>query len=96
MIDESSETAASVAKEMLVALCDPTAPSVLGKIGLAQAVFALHSAVQLAEIDPSDLHQEGRNICATFPHIARRFDARFENAVGRAEVLTRIPGGPKF
>lgn len=77
----SNDTPVAIARETLIALCDPDAPKVLSKIGLGQAIYALHSALQLADSDPDGLRDEARNICTTFKHIANKFGDRFEQSV---------------
>jgi hypothetical protein len=70
-----------LARQMLVSLASPHAPRVLSKIGLGQAIYALQTAIENFTADPEGLYNEGRNICATFPHIAHRYQRNFDLAV---------------
>jgi hypothetical protein len=70
-----------LARQMLVSLASPGAPSVLSKIGLGQAIYALQTAIDNLSTDPESLYEEGSNICSTFPHIAHRYRQKFTKAV---------------
>jgi hypothetical protein len=80
-IDEANPPLDALAKQMLVTLCSAGGPHVLSKIGLAQAIYALKTAIDHVSTDPEGLYDEGRNICTTFPHIAHRYRHKFDQAV---------------
>jgi hypothetical protein len=79
--DDAIPPLSVLARQMLVSLASPGAPSVLSKIGLGQAIYALQTAIENLSTDPESLYQEGSNICSTFPHIAHRYRYKFAKAV---------------
>lgn len=75
----------NLARQMLGALSRPEARTALSPIGVAQAVFALHTALENFDGNPDALYQEGTNICSVLPDIERQFGAAWRDAVQFAE-----------
>ncbi len=81
-----------LSRQMLVALTNADAPKVLSKIGLAQAIYALQTAIDNVDANPLGLYEEGIDICTTFPHINRRFRLEFIKAVAVHRAM--LDGNP--